>query len=207
MQMRISSNSESLRRTYSIPDGELYFMERIADEATLNHWMKGIITKTEWSQPEVRVFNRLHRVPRLTAFYGDPEIHYAYAGHLHRALPWFNELSEVKNAVEEISQESYNSVLLNYYRDGNDRMGWHADNESSLGQNPIIASVSLGAERFFDLKHRHLANQRVRIQLTHGSLLVMSGALQHHWLHQIPAQKKIAEPRLNLTFRRVFWSQ
>ena len=160
-----------------------------------------------WEQPLVTVYGKQHRTPRLTCWVADPGYSYRYSGLQQAIHPWTAELETLRQLLLDQLGVRFNSLLLNRYRDGADRMGWHADNESSLGQNPIIASVSLGTERFFDLKHRHLANQRVRIQLTHGSLLVMSGALQHHWLHQIPAQKKIAEPRLNLTFRRVFWSQ
>jgi alkylated DNA repair dioxygenase AlkB len=111
---------------------------------------------------------------------------------------------DIKKVIEHfLPEENFNSVLLNLYRDGNDKVSWHADDERELGINPTIASVSLGAVRRFDLKHKDDADQKLQLELSSGSLVVMKGALQHHWLHQIPTQKKINDPRINLTFRTI----
>lgn len=171
--------------------------------AVLNDWLSQLQQNITWEQHRVNVFNRIHPVPRLTAFYGDTGVLYSYAGFKHQALAWNSTLLEIKMHVEESSNLSFNSVLLNLYRDGNDRMGWHADNEPELGKNPAIASVSLGASRFFDMKHRTIADLKIRVDLHHGSLLMMEGSTQHHWLHQIPTQKRIEDVRINLTFRTV----
>ena len=110
-------------------------------------------------------------------------------------------LSAILKKIETYSKHSFNAVLLNLYRDGKDSNGWHADNEKELGKNPVIASISLGQERFFHLKHRTIKEERFKLKLAHGSLLLMSGSLQHHWLHQIPKTTRPLEPRINLTFR------
>jgi len=158
-----------------------------------------------WQQEQITLFGKTHDIPRLTAWYGDEGAEYEYSGVRCKPEPWTTELTHIKNQIEEfLPTEWFNSVLLNLYRNGLDKMGWHADNEKSLGQNPTIASVSLGATRKFDLKHRTDKSQRLRLELTSGSLLVMSGDLQHHFLHQVPMQKRIVESRINLTYRTVF---
>ena len=117
--------------------------------------------------------------------------------------PMTPELTGLLNAIKEVKNHPYNAVLLNLYRNGKDSNGWHADNETELGTNPIIASISLGEERFFHLKHRKYKEQRLKIKLKHGSLLIMGGAMQHHWLHQIPKTAKPINQRINLTFRAI----
>jgi alkylated DNA repair dioxygenase AlkB len=142
--------------------------------------------------------------PRLTAWYANQGTHYAYSNKILHPKDWSVELIELKIKIEEILPgKSFNSVLLNLYRDGNDKMGWHSDNEKELGSNPCIASLSFGATRYFDLKHKKDKTKRFRFELSSGMLLVMSGSLQDYWLHQVPQQKKVKEPRINLTFRRV----
>ena len=117
---------------------------------------------------------------------------------------WTKELMDIKKVIEHfLPGENFNSVLLNLYKDGNDKVSWHADDEPELGTNPTIASVSLGAIRRFDLKHKDDPDQKLQIELTSGSLVIMTGELQHHWLHQITVQKKINDPRINLTFRTI----
>ena len=115
---------------------------------------------------------------------------------------WNETLSEIKKKVEKISESSFNACLANLYRDGKDSNGWHADNEKELGKNPIIASLSFGATRTFKLKHLQ-TNEKIDIELTTGSLLIMGGEMQHYWKHQIPKTKKFKAPRINLTFRKL----
>ena len=158
----------------------------------------------DWKQEEVRFYGKTYPVPRKTAWYGYEGFNYSYSG--INCLPeiWTKELLEIKFQIEKfITGEDFTSVLLNLYNDGNDKMGWHADNEKELGENPTIASVSLGETRRFDIKHRQNPDLNFKFELTSGSLLIMRGALQHHWVHQIPAQKKVKNPRINLTFRTI----
>ena len=117
--------------------------------------------------------------------------------------PFTSTLLDIKTKVESFSKEKFNTLLINLYRDGNDSNGWHADNEKELGINPVIASVSFGEERPFHFKHRSLKNERHKLNLEHGSLLLMKGEMQHYWLHQIAKTKRLIQPRINLTFRRL----
>lgn len=140
--------------------------------------------------------------PRLTAWYADPGLTYSYSGITHTAVPWTPVLLAIKLQIEAAAGTTWNSLLLNLYRDGRDSIGFHADDEAELGPNPVIGSVSLGAERKFVLKHP-AGGDRLEFRLPHGSLLVMGGTSQHHWRHGVPKTKKPVGPRINLTFRRV----
>jgi alkylated DNA repair dioxygenase AlkB len=142
------------------------------------------------------------KFPRLTAWYADPGMSYTYSGVTHQAVPWTLELLAVKQRVEATSETTFNSLLLNLYRNGRDSIGFHADDEPELGVNPVIASVSLGAERKFVLKHVE-SGEKLEFWLPHGSLLVMGGTSQHHWRHGVPKTKKPVGERINLTFRRL----
>jgi alkylated DNA repair dioxygenase AlkB len=158
----------------------------------------------EWRQEYLTIFGKTHPTPRLTAWYGEAHCIYKYSGHTCLPLPWTAQLLSIKNQVEQLaSGHTFNCVLLNYYRDGRDKMGWHADDEKELGHNPVIASVSFGATRRFDFKHKVQREEKFSFDLHSGSVLIMQGDLQHHWLHQLPAQKRIQEPRINLTFRNI----
>ena len=142
------------------------------------------------------------RFPRLTAWYADPGLTYSYSGVTHHAFPWTPELLAVKTRAEVAAGVSWNSLLLSLYRDGQDSIGFHADDEPELGTNPVIGSVSLGAERRFVLKHP-ASGEKLEFDLPHGSLLVMGGASQHHWRHGVPKTRKPVGPRINLTFRYI----
>ena len=161
------------------------------------------LTKTiDWENHSIMMFGRLVPVPRKTAWYGDKE--YKYSGVLNIPLPWTKELYDLKEMSEEACETSFNSVLLNLYRDGNDHMGWHADDEKSLGENPVIASISFGEERKFGLKHRFDKTVKpVSIKLGSGSLIIMKGEMQEYWHHRIHPTKKSKGARINLTFRNV----
>ena len=139
-------------------------------------------------------------IPRLTAWHGAAG--YVYSGIRLTPAAWTPPLLELKALAERLAGERFNSVLLNLYRDGRDSVSWHADNEPGLGRDPVIASLSLGAVRRFQLKHRRL-DERLALDLPHGSCLIMAGATQHHWLHQLPKTTRPVGPRINLTFRHM----
>lgn len=181
-------------------DGEIDLFEDAVDSPDTR--LVQLIEGLAWAQQQIVVFNRLHNEPRLSAWYGDPNCSYTYSGITLIPKPWVEPLLTIKKACEELSGAIFNSVLANLYRDGNDSMGWHADNEPELGPNPTIASVSFGAERRFDLRHR-ISNEKVQIVLPHGSILVISGETQSHWMHSIAKTKKVRKPRVNLTYRLI----
>lgn len=198
---------ESNERTFEeipIKDGKLLFMRNFMPEDKAQEYYQALLKNIDWVQEEVTVFGKKHLVPRETAWYGEKGIKYVYSNVHHAAKQWTKELYEIKKVVEYFTpNDLYNSVLLNNYRHGNDKVGWHSDDEPELGKTPTIASVSLGATRRFDLQHKE-TKEKVQIHLNSGSLLVMGGELQKYWKHQIPAQKKIEGGRINLTFRWVY---
>jgi alkylated DNA repair dioxygenase AlkB len=168
------------------PDEAQKLLERLVAEVP---WRQ---EKTAWG----------HFFPRLTAWYADGGLTYSYSGVTHQALPWTEALAEVRARVEQAAGAPVNSLLLNYYRDGSDSIGFHADDEPELGINPIVPSVSLGATRTFVLRP-NAGGERLKFELTHGSLLVMAGTLQHHWKHALPRARGVVGPRINLTFRQI----
>lgn len=170
----------------------------VADE-----YFRRLRREADWRQEEIVLFGVKRLVPRLVAWYGDEDAVYRYSGVEHRPLPWIAPLAELKRLAESLSGRPFNSVLLNLYRDGRDGMGWHADDEPELGPEPVIASLSLGATRRFRMRHRRHRDQALAIDLEHGSLLLMQGATQHHWLHALPKTTRPAGERINLTFRLV----
>jgi alkylated DNA repair dioxygenase AlkB len=154
--------------------------------------------ETPWQQER----SRMGPFPRLTAWYADAGLTYSYSGVTHQALAWTATLAEVRGQVEEAAAAPFNSVLLNFYRDGKDSIGFHTDAEPELGVNPVIASISLGAVRQFVMKHIK-TGEKLKFDLAHGSLLVMGGACQHHWVHAVPKTAAAVGPRINLTFRQI----
>lgn len=156
-----------------------------------------------WKHEYITLFGKKVLQPRLTALYGNINTPYRYSGLTMTPLSWTKELLQIKTAIELYSQTSFNTVLLNYYRTGEDSMGWHADNEAELGKNPCIASVTFGTERRFVLRLNTNHSQKHAINLADGSLLIMKGELQHIAQHCVPKQKKIIGERINLTFRLI----
>jgi alkylated DNA repair dioxygenase AlkB len=155
-----------------------------------------------WAERKVRVFGRWVAQPRLTTWYGEPDRPYQYSGIELQPLPWTAELAWLRDICEHLAKARFNSVLANLYRTGADSVSWHGDDEPELGENPVIASVSLGGTRRFDLRHRE-TGETVKTLLTPGSVLVMSGQTQHKWLHQLPKTTQHVEPRINLTYRYI----
>lgn len=183
-----------------IRNGEYIFVPNFFDKAKSDYYFNQLLKNSEWEQEEMRMYGKTIKFPRLTAWYSDKA--YTYSGITHVARRWTDILLEIKREVEFKTQSSFNSVLLNLYRKGNDSISWHADAEKSLGENPIIASVSFGATRRFQLRHNK-TKEKIQLELGHGSLLIMKGELQHYWQHQVPKTQKEVEQRINLTFRTI----
>lgn len=199
-----NKTKERVFEKFNLKDGEVWLMSNFIPEDKAKFYYYTLLSNINWKQEEIKMYGKTYPVPRKTAWYGYPDFNYKYSGIMCNPEPWTKELMDIKRVIEHfLPGENFNSVLLNLYRDGNDKVSWHADDEPELGINPTIASVSLGALRRFDLKHKKDPEQKLQIELSSGSLVIMKGALQHHWLHQIPAQKKIHEPRINLTFRTI----
>ncbi|MEK6154975.1 alpha-ketoglutarate-dependent dioxygenase AlkB [Flavobacteriaceae bacterium 3-367] len=184
-----------------LPDSEISYCPYFLSSDEANRYF-GLFMKTvPWQQDAISVFGKTYPQPRLTALYGDNDKPYSYSNITMRPHKFTPELLLLKEKLEHRVQTRFTSCLLNLYRNGRDSNGWHADNEKELGRNPIIASLSLGQERTFQLKHRKNKNLKHKMILGNGSLLIMQGATQHHWLHQVPKTLKDVGPRINLTFR------
>ena len=156
-----------------------------------------------WEKQKIKLYGEVHDVPRLTAWYGDPNKSYIYSGIKLNTNPWNAVLLKIREKIEKISKIKFNSVLLNLYRSGSDSVSWHSDDEPELGRNPVIGSLSLGETRQFQMKHKFNRDLKQKILLQHGSFLLMRGKTQHHWLHQIPKRKNLKGERINLTFRLI----
>ena len=188
-----------------ISDAELTYYRQAFSIDESQQFMRELMANTPWRQDEIRMHGRAIPRPRLQAWYSDGGARLSYSGMHVEALRWTDQLQEIAQRVKALSGLEFNGVLLYCYRDGNDSVGWHSDDESEFGPNPIIASVSFGAARDFILKHRFRLDEKpVKIFLESGSLLVMGNNVQTHWLHQLPKRKRITEPRLNLTFRNIY---
>jgi len=183
-------------------DGRAELFHDFLDTPTADSFLESLSVEVQWEQAELIVFGRKVVEPRMSVWYADNRMDYAYSGTSRAAHAFTPALDRLRREVQDRTGASFNSALVNLYRDGNDRLGWHADNEECNGPEPTIASLSFGAERHFDLRHRASGETR-RVTLPHGSLLMMSGALQRHWVHQVPAMKKVGAPRINVTLRLV----
>ena len=191
-------------RLLHIPDAELRYWPRIDLGSPVDRVLQALIDQTPWRTEVITLWGQQHRQPRLSAWFGDPGAHYTYSGLALDPLPWTDLLSDIRGRVEALAEASFNSVLMNYYRDHRDSMGMHSDDEPELGRNPVIASLSLGEQRTFVLKHKLRKDLKpVGVVLESGSLLLMQGATQHHWKHGINKLSRPCGPRLNLTFRYV----
>lgn len=186
-----------------LPDAHLRYYRNIFPKIEADHYFNHLLEQIPWQQDDVKVFGNVYAQPRLTSLHSNSLKTYTYSGLTLLPHPMTEELTALLDRIKTVSDHDFNCVLLNLYRDGADSNGWHADNEKELGKHPLIASYSFGASRFFHFKHRKIKEQRHKIELHHGSLLMMEGAMQEHWLHQIPKTKKPMEPRINLTFRKI----
>lgn len=181
-------------------DGIVEYGGRIFAPSESDALFHTLLSTILWQNDQVILFGKVRTLSRKVAWHGDDTFTYSYSGTSKTASPWTPELLLIKERVEKRARTTFNSCLLNLYHDGMEGMGWHSDDEKNLGENPVISSVSLGAERIFKLKHRG-SKEVVSVLLEHGSLLVMKGSTQHHWVHAMPKTKKITTPRINLTFR------
>ena len=190
-------------REIELPDAELSYYPRLFETKQADGFLDKLKDGIEWTQNTIRFYGKESLVPRMEAWYGDEGKSYAYSGIHMDPKPWTEELIIIKHKIEPLAGVAFNSVLINYYRDGKDRVAWHSDDERELGKNPVIGSVSLGAERKFKLRHKRYKTNGLKheILLRHGSFLLMKGSTQHHWMHEIPRTAKPIGPRINLTFR------
>lgn len=194
-------NSEPL--TLSLPDAEIIYYPKFFDKEQADQIYAELLQEIAWQQDNITVFGKTHPQPRLTALYGNEGKPYSYSNITMQPHPWNTLLQKIKYHIETTTECQFTTLFLNQYRDGKDSNGWHADNEKELGTNPIIASLSFGAERVFQLKHNTIADAKKSIVLEHGSLLLMKGSTQHFWKHQIPKTAKPIGNRINLTFRSI----
>ncbi len=184
-------------------DGEVYLFKNLFTAAECARYEENLLQEVQWKQEPIQMFGKWIMQPRRTTWYGDPGISYAYSGITMHSLPWTETLLAIKTRIEPPAAQQFNSVLLNHYRDQRDSMGWHSDDEKELGKNPVIGSVSFGATRKFQFRHRQDKSLKVSVDLTNGSFLLMAGATQHHWSHCLPKATKPMDSRINLTFRRI----
>ncbi|WP_439107287.1 alpha-ketoglutarate-dependent dioxygenase AlkB family protein [Congregibacter sp.] len=196
--------SSASKEQLDLPGGELILYRTPdlgGDYASL---FEIIRREVDWREEPIQLFGKRYMQPRLLAWYADEGVSYKYSGIRHDGLPWTPQLNSLRKRIEELSDARFNSVLANLYRDHRDSMGLHADDEPELGEQPVIASLSLGEERIFRLKHRSDKSIKpLRLPLPSGTLLIMRGDTQLNWRHEVPKQTRACGPRINLTFRYV----
>lgn len=186
-------------------EGESVYYGKIFSTELSDEYLLYFLNEIPWKNDEAVIFGKHFITARKVAWYGDENYAYTYSNKTKVALAWTQELLGIKKIVEKISGVTYNSCLLNLYQDGNQGMGWHHDDEKGLGKDANIASLTFGAERRFDMRHK-INKEKVSIILEHGSLLVMRGTTQSNWHHQLAKSKKVKLPRVNLTFRTMLKS-
>jgi alkylated DNA repair dioxygenase AlkB len=198
-------SSEAELRRVPMPGADVYYLPRVQVQPPTADLLRILIDEVPWRAEHVTVWGKKYLQPRLIAWYGDAGQSYMYSGIRLEPLPWTDLLRGVKTLVESLADTQFNSVLLNYYRDHRDSMGFHSDDEPELGPRPVIASLSLGEERTFILKHKFdVRSKPIRLKLESESLLLMKGDTQKNWKHGIDKERRPCGPRVNLTFRRVF---
>jgi alkylated DNA repair dioxygenase AlkB len=191
------------KQYFNLPNATLMYWPHFFPKELSDSYFETLKTEINWQHDDITIFGKTYKQPRLTALYGKSNQPYRYSNIVMHPEPLTPTLKTIQQHVEDITDHEFNTVLINLYRDGNDSNGWHADNEKELGLRPVIASVSFGEARPFHFKHRTIKTQRHKLMLEHGSLLLMQGEMQQHWLHQIAKTKKRIEPRINLTFRSI----
>lgn len=184
--------------------GELYYIPNFLDNA--HELMDAVLQEVSWRNDKISMFGKTMEQPRKVAWYGDKGISYTYSGIQMVTQQWTPTLNSLKNDIAKKTGYHFNSVLLNLYRNGEDYMSWHSDDEKELGENPVIASLSLGVARDFFIRSKQDKKCKVKLLLESGSLLMMQGQIQKNWQHMLPKRKKIHEARLNLTFRNILTS-
>ena len=197
-----TSHSQQISRPslVVVDNGEYIYLQKFFSKSDSDNYFKKLREHVLWKQESMNMYGKKINFPRLTSWYGDSDKPYSFSGITLQPHPWNTEILEIKLKIEPIANVTFNSVLLNLYRSGNDSISWHTDAEPELGKNPVIASVNFGETRKFQLKHIKTGERR-EIELEHGSLLIMQGELQHFWQHQVPKTSKVIGERINLTFR------
>ena len=183
-------------------EGEVLYYGVIMSTQAADHYFDNLMKTIQWQHDEAIVMGKKIITKRKVAWYGEKAYSYTYSNTTKTALPWTADLLELKTLVEQTTGETFNSCLLNLYHDGSEAMSWHSDAEKDLKKDGAIGSISLGAQRKFAFKHRQ-SKETITQVLEHGSLLVMKGKTQSHWLHRLPPTKTIDHPRINLTFRTI----
>ena len=178
-------------------DGVAFLIEHFIPDDIADEYCQSLLHDIQWQEEHYTIYGKRVTAPRLVAWYGDSESSYRYSGISHTPLPWLPLLAELKIQIEQQSQHTFNSVLCNLYRNGQDSMGWHADKEPELGNNPYIASLSFGEARLFKFRHNK-TKETMDVVLNNGSLLLMGGELQHHWRHSVPKTTKAKQLRIKL---------
>ncbi len=200
--MDLFSKEEGELRNLLPKDGTVNYYGKLFSTKQAKRYFESLLNTIEWRNDEAIIFGKLIVTKRKVAWYGDSEFEYTYSNTTKKALPWTADLLDLKAIVEEQTNETFNSCLLNLYHSGDEGMAWHSDGEKDLKKNGAIASLSFGAERKFSFKHK-VEKTNVSLVLEHGSLLVMKGTTQTHWLHRLPPTKMASKPRINLTFRTI----
>lgn len=183
-------------------DGIVNYYGKIVNDQKAGQYYIRLMEDIEWKNDEAIIFGKKIITKRKVAWYGEKPFEYTYSKVTKHALPWSKELLELKTLIEQKTGETFNSCLLNLYHNGSEGMAWHSDGEKDLKKNGAIASMSFGAERKFAFKHKE-TKELINVHLENGSLLIMAGTCQTHWLHRLPPTKKINTPRINLTFRTI----
>jgi len=203
-QASLFANADTEPEVLIDRDGDVRLYRNWWSPEQADRLFEALRTELEWQQTRIRMHGKVIPVPRLDVWYGDPGHRYRYSGVQFDPKPWTDTLKAIKCELERRMGLTFNSLLANLYRDGQDSVAWHSDDEPELGVNPVIASLSLGAERRFSLRHKGREYEPVRLDLPHGSLLLMAGATQHCWQHQLSKTARSPGPRVNLTFRTVY---
>lgn len=189
-----------------IEGGELLLMHDFLSPEEAHSLFRTLLETIQWKEEYIEIYGKRHLLQREIAWYGDSDKTYTYSALTLKPLPWTPELFDLKQRIEKLTNETFNTVLLNKYRHGNDKVSWHSDHEKEFGRKTTIASLSLGVTRHFDIRSKKDKTNKYRIDLHSGSLLIMKGEFQHHWEHQVPRQKNITSIRINLTFRQMIVS-
>lgn len=202
-QMGLFSTAPAQPPSLALPDAQVRYYPNFLPQVLADSLFSDMQQQLDWQAGYIQIFGKRQLVPRLQVWYDTPDAAYRYSGVGLTPRPLPPLLDNLRQRCEQQCHTPFNSVLANLYRDGQDSMGWHADNEPELGAQPVIASLTFGEERVFKLRHQH-SKQRVDLPLAHGSLLVMAGDTQRYWQHSISKSRQPMAARINLTFRRIF---
>ena len=204
-ELFLDQRNSSAHLTHELGNATIQEFPFAFNEQESNEYLTSLIDKVPWQQDSLRMGGKEVLIPRLQCWMGDQGSDYSYSGIRMQPKPWSEDVLNIKTRIESLAEHKFNSVLLNYYRNGQDSVSWHADDEKELGDKPIIGSISFGAVRKFQFRAKNTNDVRkFNIELRNGSLLLMGDTLQNNWLHQLPKAPGLARPRINLTFRRIY---